>query len=153
MVLSVLLIIYLLALSVSDIKTRKIPVILLRAGMVTVLFFLAVQNLVLLPPSELIGRVLTALLGAIPGLLLMILSFYSDKIGKGDGIVIMTVGLTENCTFSMVLICTACLGLAFFSGLLLCFHKVSGKTKMPYIPFVTGAYMLLKLSERSYFLL
>ena len=149
MILRLFLIIYLLVLSGMDVRSRKLPALLLHGGAAFVLICLLAGGLFWLPSSELIRRVMTALLGAIPGLMLYVLSFYSDKIGRGDGMVLMIIGLTENWTFSMSLICTACLGLAVFSGVLMCFRRVNGRTHMPYIPFVTGAYLLIKLYEGS----
>lgn len=146
-------IIYLFVLSVLDIKTRKIPVRMLQLGSLAVLLLIVAESLLYLPPSELFRRVMTALLGAIPGVLLTVLSFYTNKIGKGDGPVLILIGLMENSTFSMIVICLACISLALFSGILMSFGKVSGKTQMPYIPFVTISYIVLKLYEGSLFIL
>ncbi|MBP5554681.1 MAG: prepilin peptidase [Lachnospiraceae bacterium] len=153
MIFRLLLVVYLLVLSFDDIKHRKVPVFVLWIGLGFVLVWLSAGINVSSPPEELVRRVMTALLGAVPGGLLTFLSFYSDKVGRGDGLVLMILGLTENCMFSMILICAACIGLAVFSGILMCMHRVNGKTRMPYIPFVTGAYILIKLSEGSRILL
>ena len=126
---------------------------MLWAGLVLVMVWLPAGLDNSSPPTELVKRVVTALLGAVPGVFLTILSFYSDKVGRGDGIVMMILGLTESCTFSMILICISCMVLAFFSGVLMCLHKVNGKTRMPYIPFVTGSYVFLKLYEGSLIML
>ena len=143
-----LMFLYLLLISVSDIKSRKIPSVLLKVGLL--FSFLSVSARIISGPStELFIRSMTALLGAVPGLMLAVLSGYSDKIGRGDGIVLMIIGMTENSTFSMILMCMACIVLAILSGVLMAFHKVSSKTRMPYIPFVTGAYLFLKLYEGS----
>ncbi len=143
-----LMFLYLLLISVSDIKSRKIPSVLLKVGLL--FSFLSVSARIISGPStELFIRAMTALLGVVPGLMLVVLSGYSDKIGRGDGIVLMIIGMTENSTFSMILMCMACIVLAILSGVLMAFHKVSSKTRMPYIPFVTGAYLFLKLYEGS----
>jgi len=145
----ILLITYLLILSFSDIRSQKIPVVILKIGILGVLIWLSAECFVFTPPSERIIRVVTALLGALPGTFLVLLSYYSDKVGRGDGIVLLTIGFTESCTFTMILICLACICLALLSGILMCFRMVNGKTRMPYIPFVTGAYCFLKLYEGS----
>lgn len=151
MVFSILLFIYLLILSYDDIRSNKIPVFMLRIGLMAVCTWILAGIFIPMPPSEPVRRVMTALLGAFPGGLLLGLSLYSDKVGKGDGIVLMIIGATESCSFSMILICISCVGLAAVSGILMCFHKVNGKTRMPYIPFVTGAYVFLKLYEGGLF--
>ncbi len=145
--------VYLMVLSVLDIKTRKIPIRMIQIGALAVLLLIVAESLLGLPPSEPAGRVMTALLGAIPGVLLTVLSIYTNKIGRGDGPVLILIGLMENCTFSMIVVCLACICLALFSGILMCFGKVTGKTQMPYIPFVTVAYIFLKFSEGSLLIL
>ena len=145
----VLWFVYLLILSVTDIKTRKIPVFMLRMGVLAVLPVFIGECFSCMPPSELLRRVMTALLGAMPGGLLTVLSFHTNKIGRGDGPVLILIGFLESCTFSMIVICMACIGLALFSGILMSFGKVTGKTQMPYIPFVTASYIFMKLYEGS----
>ena len=149
MIFSLLLIIYLILLSVSDIRTRKLPVLMLKAGATFVILYVAGKCLLDMPPTELIRRVMTALLGAFPGGALVLLSRHSDKIGSGDGVVLMLIGISESYTFSMLLICISCMALALFSGVVLCFRKINGRTCMPYIPFVTAAYVFLKMYEGS----
>lgn len=151
MIFKYLMIIYLLILSYDDIRLKKVPVFMLKIGLASVCIWLFSDAFLPMPPSEPVRRVVTALLGAFPGGALTGLSLISDKVGKGDGIVMIIVGMTESCSFAMILICISCVGLALVSGILMCFRKVSGKTRMPYIPFVTGAYMFLKLYEGGLF--
>ena len=95
MIFTMIMFLYLIVLSVSDVKSRKLPAGLLRLG-----FFISVFSILIgcfwgRPLSELPRRVMTALLGAVPGVMLIVLSYYSDKVGRGDGIVLAIVGITE----------------------------------------------------------
>lgn len=146
---TIVMFLYLSVLSVSDLKSRKIPGLLLRIGLLFSFLYVSAMIFVFGPSAEMLIRVMTALAGALPGLALAILSGYSDKIGRGDGMVLMMIGITESCTFSMILMSAACVILALFSGVLMAFHKVSSKTKMPYIPFVAGTYLFMKIFERG----
>ena len=148
---TILMFLYLSLISVSDIRSRKIPGVLLKIGLL--FSFLSVSARIISgPSSEPVVRVMTALLGAVPGLVLIILAGYSDKIGRGDGMVLLIIGITESCTFSMILMSAACIMLAIFSGVLMAFHKVGPRTKMPFIPFVALTYLVLKIYERGLWL-
>ena len=147
LIFTIILFLYLIVLSVSDVKSRKLPAGLLRLG-----FFISVFSILIgcfwgWPLSELPRRVMTALLGAVPGVMLIVLSYYSDKVGRGDGIVLAIVGITESCTFSVTLMFIACILLAVFSGIMMAIHKIGARTRMPYIPFLAGSYIFLKICE------
>ncbi len=142
--------IYLSILSVWDVKKRELPVFLLICGGLAVILYRITLSIICGPSSEQLKVWIAALLGALPGLLLTVLSYYTDKIGRGDGIVIMIVGACENCTFAAILICMACIFLTVVSVILMLFRKVTRNTRMPYIPFVALAYGLMKIYEGSY---
>ena len=137
-------------LSVFDMKMKKLPAGLLASGVAVALLRLVIVFLRSGPPSEQ-QRILTvALLGALPGLTVTALSFISDKIGRGDGIVLIMMGMFENCSFVTVVSCIACFSLAVFSGILLALHRVGKNSRMPFVPFLTGAYIVLKLTAGRY---
>ena len=142
--------IYLSILSVWDVKKRELPVFLLICGGLAVILYRITLSIICGPSSEQLKVWIAALLGALPGLLLTVLSYYTDKIGRGDGIVIMIVGACENCIFAAILICMACVFLTVVSVILMLFRKVTRNTRMPYIPFVALAYGLMKIYEGSY---
>ena len=144
------LVVLMIALSVFDIKTRKLPVCLLAFGIAVALLRVVFVFSRGGPPSEQ-QRILTvALLGALPGFAMTSLSFMSDKIGKGDGVVMIMVGLFEDCSFVTLASCAGCILLALCSGLLLAFRKVGKNTPMPFVPFLTGAILILMILQRRY---
>ena len=134
------------ALSVCDIRIRKLPVVLLWTGMALAIIRPVLVFLLCGPSSEQQRLFTVALLGALPGIAMTALSFISDKVGRGDGIVLIIVGMFENCSFVTFASCVACLALALFSGILLAMHRVGRNSRMPFVPFLTGAYIVLKLT-------
>ena len=145
-----LILIYLIILSAWDIKMCKLPVSLLVCGGIAVFAYRVTVTFVCGPSPEQLNAWMAALLGALPGLLLTVLSHYTDKVGRGDGPVMMIIGFCENCTYAAILICLACIFLTLVSVVLMIFHKVSRNTRMPYIPFVTLSYAFMKIYEGSY---
>ena len=87
-----LMLVYLSILSVWDMKICKLPVSLLVCGGIAVFAYRVTVTFVCGPSSEQLNAWLTALLGALPGLVLTVLSHYTDKVGRGDGPVMMIVG-------------------------------------------------------------
>ena len=144
------LLVFMTALSVYDIRTRKLPVAILRAGIALALVRPALFFLLSGPSTEQQRLLTVALLGALPGLTVTALSFISDKIGRGDGIVLIMMGMFENCSFVTAVSCIACFSLAVFSGILLALHRVGKNSRMPFVPFLTGAYIVLKLTAGRY---
>ncbi len=133
-----------LIISVSDIRTRRIPVSMLLVLALTAIYHVTYKLCYMGPSVELLRGMMAALLGALPGVAMTILSMYSDKVGKGDGLVIAAIGFCESCTFAALMMCLACILLALFSTVLLWRRRITKNTRMPYIPFLTVAYALIK---------
>lgn len=146
----VMMFIYLSILSTWDVKRRELPSFLLVCGGIAVVLYRITVSVICGPSSEQLKAWVVALLGALPGLLLTVLSCYTDKIGRGDGLVLMIVGACENCTLAAILICMACIFLTVVSFILMLFRKVTRNTRMPFIPFVALAYGFMKIYEGSY---
>ena len=137
--------IFMTVLSVFDIRIRKLPIVLLKAGIALALFRPVLFFLLYGSPAEQQRMFSVALLGALPGIAVTGLSFISDKVGRGDGIVLVIMGMFESCSFVTAASCVACLTLACFSAVLLAMHRVGRNTRMPFVPFLTGAYIVLKI--------
>lgn len=117
--------IYLLLLSVLDIRKKKIPLLLLLIPLV-VLFIILWLN----------GKAKRALCGMIPGIFSCLLSFFlPGSIGLGDGILIIVYGTYYGWE-------KACIW-SFFSFWLVAIYgicismKKQRKKKLPFIPFLT----------------
>ena len=88
------------------------------------------------------------LLGCLPGLLFLGYGKCSgEKIGYGDGLILLIVGF---CHFYKKIWFEWCLSLifiTFFSGFLFCFRKVSKHMRIPFLPFLWLADFILWISS------
>lgn len=135
--------IWLAALSVSDIRERKVPVWLLWAGGITaagILLYRAARGEA--DPVQTVRALL-------PGAALFLLAVGTKKAGGADGTVLLILGVLEGdrgcltvCFGSLVLI-------AFFSGVLLVMKKVRRNTKVPFVPFLTAGWLILICGRRG----
>lgn len=129
--------VYLIVLSIFDIRSRQIPTALLLLGSVPAVFHAA---LTLFGHERTPAEYAAAL---VPGVILLLLAFVTGKIGYGDGWVIAIIGLLLGYRSGMTVFFIS----LFLSGmagiLLLLLRKVNSKSTIPYIPFVTIAVVLV----------
>ena len=117
-------------LSLWDLKKRKIPVL--------VPLFLGIGAALLRGPSLAAGT----LAGAIPGSLLMLVSFlFQGQIGMGDGIMAACIGMMLGGRESLETILMAFGFIFIFSCAGLMFRKLSRKACLPFVPFYFAAYI------------
>lgn len=117
--------IFLAVLSADDIREKKVSVKKAEAGMVTAF----------------ICRIMTGqfscmgiVLGCLPGLFLLLLSIVTrESIGKGDGIVVMILGLWTNIWWAFLVTCLAICLAGIFA--LICLVR-KRKEPISFIPFL-----------------
>ena len=133
---SVFLLIYLSILSIFDLKKKMVPVALLALGL-------------MIWGSEAIYRTIEGNgtwqqipLGILPGLVFLIIARITGKIGYADGAVLLVIGLAEDYLTSLFVLCMSLFGAAIISLLLVFLHRVNRNTRLPYIPFLTVAFLL-----------
>lgn len=138
MVETILTAVWLLAASFLDIRRRRIPVWLLIFG------GMAVVAAVIWRCGDRPAEYWESLKGCVPGVTLIGMSALTGKVGAADGIAMLLLGLLvgESClavfVFSLLLI-------SFYSGLLLVLRKAGRSTELPYLPFLTAAWLLEKI--------
>ena len=133
------LICYLIILSIYDIRTRKIPVVWLVVGAVAALAYL-IHLCLCQPLSELWLEILKSW-G--PGLLMLTAGRLSGKIGSGDGCVLLVAGSILG-GVKMIAVFMGSLLLAGVTAVgLLIFCKAGKNDKMPFMPFLAVAVILL----------
>lgn len=77
--------------------------------------------------------------GILPGILLLILSKITrGQIGEGDGIVTMAVGWPIGASAAWNIMA----GSFFLAAVAAIGYRVMGKREIPYLPFLTAAYLL-----------
>lgn len=115
----------LLALSVLDIVKKSLPLVLLLGLVVCSLIYrLAIPY------------------GAIPGLVLLFVSLLtSEAVGKGDGLVLIAVGIYTGFWAAMTILCLALFLCSFINLCRLVLHKINRKDRVAFIPYLTLAFM------------
>lgn len=126
-------------LAVRDIREKEVPVAFLA------LFGLASVSYVILRREQ---QWMSVAYSLIPGVFLLAVSLCTrESVGYGDGWAVMALGLwigMEGCFIAL------CLGLvlsAVCSVVLLVLHKVNGKSRLPFLPFITiglGVWMIVQ---------
>lgn len=126
---------FLIMLSICDIREKKVPVIFLTAGVFAAIIY---------EVTMVIGgaNLKASLLGAVPGIAVIVAAFIKDWIGKADGIVLAALGLVTDYRSILSIISISIVLMALLSMLLLLLHKIKKNSELPYIPFVTAAYLI-----------
>ena len=125
---------YLLIVSRQDIKNRNISVGLLIAGGVLTCGMVCMQMLI----GK--GSLLQSILGAVPGILLLLIARFTEKAGYADGIIIGYIGILWGYLAGFVVTCSSLLLVSIFSIILLVLRKVKKDTRIPYIPFIAVVF-------------
>ena len=128
--------VWLIAMSIVDIRNRQVPLWMLMVQAVLAAGMLMWGGI----NGELsIGGICRAF---IPGLILVAIALSTKKAGWADGVVLLLLGAQtgyENC---MVAVLMALFIMAALSAVLLVFHKVKKDTRLPFIPFLTMGWVL-----------
>ncbi|MDL2301309.1 prepilin peptidase [Lachnospiraceae bacterium OttesenSCG-928-D06] len=128
---------FLLVLTFFDIQSRKLPVKLLL--LTTVLTLAASAYFTYNGVYDFKHNCFSL----VPGIILLLAAFLTQKIGYGDGIVWILLGLTISYRESILIFMGSLILAAIVSALLLVFKKVAHNSKIPYIPFITVAYFFV----------
>lgn len=132
------------ACAVTDCRQKKIPWLLLGAGLAG--GTAAVCNRIW-EGSE---SWYTVLLSVLPGLFLWGLAMVTEgKVGQGDGDMVILLGLMlgwERCSAAL---CAASLFLAIFSGAGLALKRLKRNSRIPFAPFLAGSCFLIWALTRS----
>lgn len=144
--------ILLLCSSIQDVKTRKLSNRGLIVGGIAVVILLLTEWLC----SGWIAGVSAAirsvpwerLMGALPGLGLLVLSYgMRGQIGRGDAYLMCISGAALGVKQGMALLFYALLLAGSISLVLLVLRKVKKDTKIPFVPFLLGGYLLSLIQQ------
>lgn len=118
---------------VYDLSYKKIPLLFLLCG--------AAFGTVLLWRGDVVwGEVMFSL---VPGVILLLMGFFSgEKIGYGDGALVIVLGILEggaNCLWDVAI---GLLVLMIVVTILLMLKKVGKETEMPFAPFLLVAHVI-----------
>lgn len=124
---------WLLVSSIMDIRTRRVPIWMLGlGGALTVAAVLLRQN-----------RYGDILSGMMPGVFLLLIAFATGKAGYGDGIALSCLGAVLGGEKSLLLFGISLFGVSVCSLVLLALRKVGRDTGIPFLPFLTVAWILV----------
>lgn len=131
---------YLLLMSVWDIKERRVPMGLLVIGSIVVGVYLGYELFA--------GQIswLVPLLGSLPGVFLLIVARISKKAGYADGIVLLWLAATGGYQAGLFILGISLFLISVASIVLLVLRRVKKETRIPYIPFLTVGYMILQFA-------
>ncbi len=116
----------------SDIRRRKIYPMLTLFG---ALAGLAVRAVLLYPERGSAGTVLSVLLSILPGALLLLLArLTEEKVGYGDGIMLLMLGCWSGASAAAISFLLA----LFYAAIL---SVASGKKEVPFIPYLAAGYL------------
>lgn len=88
--------------------------------------------------------------GIVPGILLIILSKVTDQsIGYGDGIILAEIGLITGAGKCMLILAAALAMAGVFSLVLVVVKKVDKRYKIPFVPFMTAAYVAVLYLQKG----
>lgn len=131
---------------IFDVKSKKIPYVVLGAGgiwSVVGLIFKAGET----GTAQMLLFVLTAIM---PGAFLVVLSFLTEKkVGYGDGIILMILGCMEGAKTAFLVFCVGLFLQSLFAVVLLIVKKADKQSCIPFIPFLLAARILLLFFSKS----
>lgn len=129
---------FLLVLSIWDLRERRVPLILLVAGSIWLGGVLGYELFT--------GRIswLYLLLGSLAGVFFLLLAWISGKAGYADGIVLLWLGAAEGYRKVLLILVSSLLLVCLSAITLLMFGKVKKHTRIPYIPFLAVGYVMTK---------
>lgn len=116
-----------------DLRYKKIPIFPIIIGSI-------LGGAVMIAEGAGGGEILSALL---PGMLLIIVAFVTrEKIGYGDGFLLVSLGLLEGAGACWEDLMMGLFFAAMFGIILLVFGEKGKETEVPFVPFLMAAHLL-----------
>lgn len=123
---------------VFDLRYKKIPILPIIIGSI-------LGGVVMIAEGTVGREVISALL---PGMLLIIVAFMTkEKVGYGDGFLLMSLGLLEGAGVCWEDLMIGLFLAAVFGIILLIFGKKGKETEVPFVPFLMTAHLLHFIPE------
>ena len=131
--------VWLVVLSIFDIRYKRVPIWLILLGGVLAggmeIYQYVIQT----------GEFAECGLGMIPGIALLLLALGTQKAGWADGVVTMFLGSILGFRQCVLTVMLSLIFISVLSLLLLIFHRVNKGTKIPFIPFLTLGFVLCEI--------
>lgn len=140
----VIICIYLIALSIMDIREKQVPLYLLLAGLILSMVIgigTEISEEGIGGKSSLLRLGWKMMLGLLPGIFFLGIAWFTANAGKADGLVLMILGFLTDYHICMAIFCASLLFISLFSICMMALRRIHKKTRLPYIPFLTAAYI------------
>ena len=129
-----ILFLYLLAMSIYDMEREEIHI---GATLLTGIVLAAIRVIQFFHE----GVSMELVLGVVPGLLVLLLSYATHgKIGMGDGFVMMVCGMVLSFLDNLFLLFFALVLSAAAGAVLMIFRRVKRSYTMPFVPFISVSF-------------
>lgn len=143
---------YLVVLGIMDIREKQVPLCWLAAGLAVALAIgigetIAAELAIAEGLANAEGGMhwlqssFQMLLGLMPGLFFLGMAGVSGKVGTGDALALMAIGLITDYRVCMVVFGTSLLLTSVFAIGMIALRRMHIKASLPYIPFLAAAYM------------
>lgn len=120
-------------LAIEDISKQKVSLCIILSGFILAAVFFA---------GGISGGVWSVLAGAGPGVSLLILGYVTrGSIGYGDGLTVIFLGMSLGFLKVSCVLLSALFLAVFYSGCMLILRKYNMKSRLPFLPFLTLAYL------------
>lgn len=130
---------YLLILSVQDLREKQIAVGWLIGGSICAAGYALWQLCSgAAKPQDL-------MLACLPGILLLLLAFAGNQIGRGDGWVLLIVGCMIPAAMLLAAFWVSLVLMVTTAGAMLVFRKADRRKTLAYLPFLTAGVLLALL--------
>lgn len=155
-----LMIILMIFLSIRDVIKRKVPLWGLLA-IATIVVAGVVNRIVLdinrenlsneyisngyISTGFIKGEIASVFIGMLPGVMLLLVSFATKKVGVADGILLCMIGAYQNYLIAVIIFVTSSFLMAVISMILLVARRVNRNTRLPYVPFLTLGFVLSEI--------
>ena len=125
--------VWLLCISIMDLRKCNVPVwMLVPGGLLAVTAIVCRQ-----------GAYMDMLKGLLPGIFLLITAFVTRKAGYCDGIVMLFLGILSDVGEGLLILGISLVLAAAVSLVLLVLRKAGKNTRIPFLPFLTAAWLII----------
>lgn len=125
-----------LAASILDIRSRRIPVWMLTLGGIFSVIAAAHGF------RFTVGECVEIIKGCIPGAFLLLMAAVTGKVGTADGIAVIFLGICAGSKVCLAVFALSLVLISLISGILLALRRVGRNTRLPYLPFLSVAWLL-----------
>ena len=136
----IFVLLYLGVLSYYDWREKKVPIVLLFFGTALAIALSMEEGM-----KE--RQIWNQILGWLPGIFLCLVALVTKKMGYADGIVLAGLGGILGYKIAVMTLCVSLMLVSAVSIITLFLRRASKDTQIPYIPFLTAAFLILYLSS------